>query len=103
MTHWFAPSQKNPRAQSPLPAQVVGHVMADPSQRYGEQLGTPLWPSTSGVQVPRLPEMLHASQALAQALLQQYPSTHRLLSHSFALPQISPSVFFGTHWLAPLQ
>jgi hypothetical protein len=50
------------------------------------------WP-TIGVQVPSLPETLHASHDPVHDVEQQKPSTQLLLAHSAAAAQVEPASF----------
>jgi len=47
--------------------------------------------------------LLQAMHAPPQALLQQTPSLHWLLVHSFAAPHVTPSAFFGWQTLPASQ
>ena len=50
-------------------------------------------PLGTAVQVPKLPPTLQASHNVVHALLQQTPSTHRVLTHSLPAAQVKPSDF----------
>ena len=52
-------------------AQLVGQLAELPSQTYWPHEGVPALPLDLGVQLPRLPVRLQASQASPQAVLQQ--------------------------------
>jgi hypothetical protein len=54
-------------------------------------------PLASGVQVPRLPERLHASQLPPHAELQQTPSVQKFDAQSVFALQVCPAVFFAMH------
>jgi len=55
------------------------------------------------VHEPTLPGTSHAWHWPLQAWLQQTPSAQEPFTHWFEAPQASPSAFFATHWLEPLQ
>jgi hypothetical protein len=82
--------------------QLVGQLLDVPLHTYGEQLGLPVDPALMLVQVPSEPVMLQASQAPAQALLQQYPSTQLPLVHWLAVLQTAPLLCLATQEV-PLQ
>ena len=60
------------------------------------QLGTPVLPALTKVQVPTVPARLQASHAPPQAVLQQTPSTQLPEVHSLAAAQAVPLAFFAT-------
>jgi hypothetical protein len=105
------PSTQNPRPHSlfavhlePLALRPDWQVPAA-SQYWGRgQAGASGVPGTTFTQLPSLPGTLQLWQVPVQALLQQRPSTQRLLPHSLAAPQVPP---FGFLFMAqapePLQ
>lgn len=52
------------------------------------------------LQVPSVPEALHALQSSVQAVLQQYPSTQKPEEHSIVAEQVTP-LGFKTPTLPP--
>src|SRR5262249_28789525 len=61
-------------------------------------------PACRFTQVPSLPATLHAWQVLVHALLQQMPSTQRLLPHSLAAAHVLPFDFLCIpHVALPVQ
>jgi hypothetical protein len=50
-------------------------------------------PLGTAVHVPRLPATLHASHKIVHVLLQQTPSTHRVLTHSLPAAHVIPLDF----------
>ena len=108
-----APSQKPscPQVSSPVAAHsALGSVLFVALVQAPEPLHTRQSPqSVSGsvwaawsVQVPTLPEMLHASQSPPQATLQHTPSVQMPLVHSMEVPQLDPLGFLPVQAL-PLQ
>lgn len=87
-------SQPNPSAQSASTSQATEHVRLAPSQRWGEQEGTPSEPRTRGVHVPRVSEQV--SHAPSHATLQQNDPTQWPLAHSLACSQTDPLRFLHT-------
>lgn len=71
-----------PPAQSAFVAQRPGHPASRPSHTKGEQEGSPGLPAATTVQVPTLPDTVHASQAAPHRALQQTPSTQKPEAHS---------------------
>jgi hypothetical protein len=96
-------SQNCPEAQAKSLAQVVGHAAEAPLHTYGAQAGVPALPEGVAVHVPTLPGRLQASQAPAQAVSQQTPSTQLPNSHSLLPPQVALGAFFSSHCPLPLQ
>jgi hypothetical protein len=82
--------------------QEDGHDAAVPLHTYGEQLGLPVEPALMLVQVPKEPVRLQASQAPAQAVLQQRPSTQLPEVHWLAAEQVAPFDCLATQEV-PLQ
>jgi hypothetical protein len=57
-------------------------------------------PDFTGLHVPSSPGRLHALHAVAQALLQQYPSAQKPLAQSLAAVHVWPVAFLATHFPA---
>jgi hypothetical protein len=89
-----------PLAQSPLTVQVVGQVMPAPLHTYGVQLGAPVAPWPSVVQVPSEATVLQVWQGALQALAQQMPSAVQMLeAHWLPAVQAPPFGCRGMHTL----
>ena len=71
--------------------QLPAHL-SEPAHAACPEAGAPV---VSRVQVPLLPERLHALHCSVQGVLQQTPSAQKPVEHSPALEQ-GPLVFFGT-------
>jgi hypothetical protein len=99
-THWLL-VQVKPLAHCDVAVQLVGQPAA-PVHTYGLQLGEPAEPDGLTAHVPKEPLRLHALHEPLHALLQQYPSTHRLLVHWLAAVQVWPFGRFARH-APPLQ
>jgi len=55
-------------------------------------------PDATGLHVPTLPALSHASHELVHARLQQIPSGEQIaLAHSRPAPQVDPSLFLAAH------
>jgi hypothetical protein len=71
------------------------------------QLGESSIPTATFAHVPMLPAMLHALQVSGHAVLQQTPSTQKLLKQSLAAAQVWAFSFlqapFPSHELVPMQ
>jgi hypothetical protein len=97
------PLQNDPDAQPESAVHEVGHVVSVPSQRNGVQDGLPVFPAGRAVHVPEVPVWSQASQAVAQALLQQTPWAQNPVEQSPFRVQAPPRASLRTHWNDVLQ
>ncbi len=75
--------------------QEAGQPVSVPSHTNGAHGGEPVDPEGSVTHVPLLP---HASQAPAQAALQQTLSAQKPERHWSVAEQVAPRAPCGTHW-----
>lgn len=86
-SHWF---------EAQPPEHVVLHA-PEPLHVNRPQPFSGSVPAIWFVHVPRLPNMLHATQAPVHEVWQHTPSTHWPELHSQALLHDAPSIFFPVH------
>ncbi len=91
------PTQVLPLAHWVSLVQAVGQLADEPLHRNGAQVGLPVLPEATGLQVPTLPATLQESQEPPQAVLQHTPSTQLPLPHWLLAVQVVLLVFFATH------